>query len=336
MHDEQPLRQHFTALEQVAQISAAEPLTGRALTAFFNRAIIGLVLGIHNVQDAVMREQMTVTRVAGRHNAVEEINAASDTFNNVARCADTHQVARLMLGRMRQNNIENMVHDLGAFTDGKTANGITRQIQLRNCLHMLDTQVVISAALIDTEQQLVRVYRIRKRVQTVKLGFTAFEPARGTVNGVFNILTRRGVLDTLVERHRNVRAEVGLDAHALLRSHENLAAVNVRVKGYAFLLDLAQGRQRKHLKAAGVGQHRTVPAHEFVQTAHLLDDLVTRTDVQMIGVRQLNLAAQLLEIECVNRTLDRTRCADILEYRRLYHAMCRTELAATGAALGFD
>ena len=108
---------------------------------------------------------------------------------------------------------------------------------------MLDTQVVISAALIDTEQHLVRVYRIRKRVQTVKLGFTALEPARGTVNGVFNILTRRGVLDTLVERHRNVRAEVGLDAHALLRSHENLAAVNVRVEGYAFLLDLAQGRQ---------------------------------------------------------------------------------------------
>ena len=106
VHDEQPLRQHFTALEQVAQISAAEPLTGRALTAFFNRAVIGLVLGIHNVQDAVMREQMTVTRVAGRHNAVEEINAASDTFNNVARCADTHQVARLILGRMRQNNID--------------------------------------------------------------------------------------------------------------------------------------------------------------------------------------------------------------------------------------
>ena len=79
-----------------------------------------------------MREQMTVTRVAGRHNAVEEINAASDAFNDVARRTDTHQVARLMLGRMRQNNIENMVHDLGAFTDGKTADGITRQIQLRN------------------------------------------------------------------------------------------------------------------------------------------------------------------------------------------------------------
>ena len=108
------------------------------------------------------------------------------------------------------------------------------------------------------------------------------------------------------------------------------------MKGYAFLLDLAQGRQRKHLKAAGVGQHRTVPAHEFVQTAHLLDDLVARPDVQMIGVGQLNLAAKLLEIERVNRTLDRTRCADILEYRRLYHAMCRAELTAAGAALGFD
>lgn len=104
-----------------------------------------------------MREQMTVTRVAGRHNAVEEINAASDTFNNVARCADTHQVARLMLGRMRQAT--SSWYMTCAFTDGKTADGITRQIQLRNRFHVLDTQVVISAALIDTEQHLVRVYQ---------------------------------------------------------------------------------------------------------------------------------------------------------------------------------
>ena len=103
----------------------------------------------------------------------------------------------------------------------------------------------------------------------------------------------------------------------------------MRVKGYAFLLDLAQGRQRKHLKAAGVGQHRTVPAHEFVQTTHLLDDLVARTDVQMIGVGQLNLAAKLLEIECVNRTLDRTRCADIHKAGRLKSTVYRFKLSSS-------
>lgn len=44
VHNEQSLGQHFTALEQVAQIGAAEPLTGRTLTAFFDRTVIGLVL----------------------------------------------------------------------------------------------------------------------------------------------------------------------------------------------------------------------------------------------------------------------------------------------------
>ena len=94
VHDEQPLRQHFTALEQVAQISTAEPLTGRALTAFFNRAVIGLVLGIHNVQDAVMREQMTVARIAGRHDTIEKVDAAGYTLDDIARRADRYRVRR--------------------------------------------------------------------------------------------------------------------------------------------------------------------------------------------------------------------------------------------------
>ena len=152
VHNEQSLGQHFTALEQVAQIGAAEPLTGRTLTAFFDRTVIGLVLSVHNVQNAVVREQMTVTRVACRHNAVEEINAASDTFNNVARRADTHQVARLMLGRMRQNNIENMVHDLGAFTDGKTAEEVLTQ-QIEQGTAELDYLESVLAALSEAENE---------------------------------------------------------------------------------------------------------------------------------------------------------------------------------------
>ena len=73
-----------------------------------------------------------------------------------------------------------------------------------------------------------------------------------------------------------------------------------------------------------------------MQTAHLLDDLVTRTNVQMVGVGQLDLATKLLEVECVNRTLDSTGCADILKDRRLNHAVRRAELTAASTAFGFD
>ena len=109
----------------------------------------------------------------------------------------------------------------------------------------------------------------------------------------------------------------------------------MRMEGHALLLDLAQGRQRKHLKAARVGQHRAVPPHELVQAAHRLDDLVARADMQVVGVGQLDLAAQLLEVERIDRALDRARRADVLEDRRLHNAVRGAEFAPASFALGF-
>ena len=108
------------------------------------------------------------------------------------------------------------------------------------------------------------------------------------------------------------------------------------MEGHALLLDLAQSRQREHLKSTGVGQHRAVPAHELVQTAHLANDLVARTNVQMIGVGQLDLAAELLEVERIDSALDRARRAHVLKDRGLHHAVRRAEFAAPCASLGFD
>ena len=105
VHDQQTLRQHLAALEQVAQIGAAEAAAGRALTALLDRAVVGLVLGIHKVQDAAVREQMTVACVPGRHDTVEEVDAARNTLDDVARCADAHQITRLVLRRVRQGTI---------------------------------------------------------------------------------------------------------------------------------------------------------------------------------------------------------------------------------------
>ena len=163
-----------------------------------------------------VREQMTVARVPGRHDAVEEVDAASNTLDDVARCADAHQIARLVLRRVRQDDIKNMVHDLGAFADGQTADRVARQIKFGDRLHVLDAQVIIGAALIDAEQQLMRIDGIRQAVKTVELGLAALEPARRAVDGVLDVLARRRVFDALIKRHGDIRAEIGLDAHALL------------------------------------------------------------------------------------------------------------------------
>ncbi len=89
VHDEQTLRQHLAALEQMAQICAAEAAAGRALTAFSIGRSSVWYFAFMMVEDAAVREQMTVARVPGRHDTVEEVDAARNTLDDVARCADT-------------------------------------------------------------------------------------------------------------------------------------------------------------------------------------------------------------------------------------------------------
>jgi hypothetical protein len=48
----------------------------------------------------------------------------------------------------------------------------------------------------------------------------------------------------------------------------------------------------------------SVPAHEFVQAALRADDVVARPDGQMIRVRQLDLAADVLEVVRRESALD--------------------------------
>ena len=50
-------------------------------------------------------------------------------------------------------------------------------------------------------------------------------------------------------------------------------------------------RQREDLEAAAVGQDRTLPAHEGVQPAELLDERLARAQRQVVGVREHDLGA---------------------------------------------
>ena len=95
--------------------------------------------------------------------------------------------------------------------------------------------------------------------------------------GRLGILVFCGVFHALVKRHGNIGAEVRLDAHTLLRSHEDPVAVKMGRERHALLLDLSESGQGKDLKSAGIRQDRAVPRHEFVQAAHVAHNLVTRT-----------------------------------------------------------
>ena len=201
---------------------------------------------------------------------------------------------------------------------------------------MLDAQVFKRAALIDAEQQLVGVDGLSLMLEARHLVLAAQQPACGAGAAVFGVLVGGGVFDTLVKRHGDGGAEVGLNLHTLLRSHKDAVTVKVGVEGHALLGDVAQLGKAEHLKPAAVGQNGTVPLRKLVQTAHLSHELVARTQVQMVGVAQHDLCADVLEVERRQPALDGRRRSDVLERGGLDSAVYRGKFTAARSPLLFD
>ena len=102
-------------------------------------------------------------------------------------------------------------------------------------------------------------------------------------------------------------------------------AVEMRAERDAVVVDRAQVAQADHLVAAGVGQDRPVPGHELVQAAEALDALVAGPQVQVVGVAQDDLGADLVEVVGIER-LDRGVGAD----RHEHAASRRRRVASSG------
>ena len=75
-------------------------------------------------------------------------------------------------------------------------------------------------------------------------------------------LVRRGKRRAFVEHHLDVGAEQALHLDGALGRQQMRGAVDMRLEGDAVLLDAAELGQRHDLKAAGIGEDRSVPAHE--------------------------------------------------------------------------
>lgn len=83
---------------------------------------------------------------------------------------------------------------------------------------------------------------------------------------------------------------MGLDLHAFLRPHKQDPSVHMAVEGDPFFLDLPQGSQAEHLESPAVGEDGPLPPHKLVQAAPAVNQLVSGTDVEVVGVAQLHLA----------------------------------------------
>ena len=235
--------EHFFCFQQVADISSAVMAACRALAAFLDRAWVQFVFLIEQVQLSCVGVDVSMAAVSARVDAVKEVDAAFYAFQDVCRGSDAHQVGRFVFRQIRHYFFQNMIHFLMALPDGKASDGIAVQIHLTDSLRMVDPDVRIDGALIDTKQHLVRVDRIFLLIQLLHFLFAPHQPPGGTVHGILYILPVRNAGRTFIKRHRDGRCKIGLDLHTFFRSHKNLASVHMRIEINALFFDLSQTSQ---------------------------------------------------------------------------------------------
>ncbi len=134
-----------------------------------------------------------------------------------------------------------------------------------------------------------------------------------------------GILDALVEHHRDVRTQRLLNLDGLFRRKGMLGPIEVRTENHTVIGDFAEIGQAKHLKAAGIGEDRPRPGHETMQPAQAPDPFVARPKIKMISVAKQDLNAKLAE-RLLRQSLHRALRPDRHERRRVDHAMrcCET------------
>jgi hypothetical protein len=182
----------------------------------------------------------------------------------------------------------------------------------------------------------MRINGIGKRVQTSHFLFASYEPADSSLGRLLYVFIRRGIFNTLVKSHCDSGTEMRLDLHALLGSHKNTLTVNVGSKFYAFLGNLAELGKREDLESATIGKDGAAPIHKFMKTAHLVDKLISGTDVKVISIRKFDLTAYFSEVFGRNSSLDCGTSADIHKHGGLDITVNGVEDASAGFAFLFQ
>ena len=102
--------------------------------------------------------------------------------------------------------------------------------------------------------------------------------------------------EALVEHHRDVGPELRLNVSGFFRREQMLGAVEMRFEARALLGDGAPIGEAEHLISTAVGENRSVPVHESVQSAGFFQQIqsinigTTQTRAQyQFGMRSSNL-----------------------------------------------
>ena len=135
-----------------------------------------------------------------------------------------------------------------------------------------------------------------------------------------------------IENHHHIAAQFALYLNRLFRIDKYLAAIDRRLECHAALGDLAHSPEAKYLKAARIGQYRSLPLGEIVQIAVRGNHLGTGAQHQVKGVAKNNLGTDLTDIPG-QHALDRTVSADRHKRRGLNRAAWKAQLSSACLAV---
>ena len=185
---------------------------------------------------------------------------------------------------MGHDGFQHFIHHRLGLAHGQAADAVAEEVHIPQGLGAFDAQILEERALHNAEQHLIVV----GMVLLATLG-----PAVSAMHRILGGGVVAGIGGADVKGHHDIAAQRMLDIHADLRGDKAVAAVQMALEGHAFFLDLADAGKGKHLKPAAVGQDGLGPRHELVQAARLADQVFAGAKVQVIGVGEHDLRADL-------------------------------------------
>ena len=112
---------------------------------------IGFKPFVEQIQFAVIGINMSMPAISGRIDTIKKIHPALYRFQNILRCANPHQIRRLIPGKVRHHRLDHAVHFFVCLPHRQSADGIPVQIHFGNLFGMIDTDVRINCSLIDSK-----------------------------------------------------------------------------------------------------------------------------------------------------------------------------------------
>ncbi len=271
------------------------------------------------------RKRHAVTAVPGRHHAIEHVDAARHRLQQIFRRADAHQIARAIRRQHRRGLLDHRQHHRLRLADRQAADGIAVKADLDQARARWRGAARARRRPARCRTACSRQARSRTRACCARpSATTAASRARCRRAPPAAARTRRAA--------SRCRSRAGAaprsSAPATVRSwRRRYGAERDRLFG-----DLAQLRQRHHLEAAGVRQHRPVPAGEFLQAAQRCDPLGAGPQHQMIGVAEHDIGAGIAHLAPM-QALHCAGGADRHEGRRAGLITEHGIIGASGAAL---